>query len=361
MEKISRIREWLAEKEYDGVVLNRRDSYAFVTDGAKNHVTSNTETGVAFYLIEQEQVFLLSDNSDLNRISQEQNPLKTQNVLVPWYSSVESHIRRLTEGKKYVSDTGVAGLPNVQRELIDLRLRLSEAEVERYREVAADCAKIVEDVCREAKPGQTEREIAGLLKCKCIKKGISPDCVLVGADGRILQYRHPMPTNKKIEKSLMVVLGGEKYGLYTSLTRMVYFTEIPQEIKERYEKTSYIFACMQKMMREGITYSSFFKSVRELYEEVGYEEEWKQHHQGGPTGYGCREYIVTPDLDGELHVRQAYAWNPTIQGTKCEETTYLTESGIEILTNTGQWPMRIAQTPYGDVETADILVKKWES
>ena len=36
----------------------------------------------------------------------------------------------------------------------------------------------------------------------------------------------------------MVVLGGEKYGLYISMTRIVYFDEIPEEIYERYQKRS---------------------------------------------------------------------------------------------------------------------------
>ena len=54
---------------------------------------------------------------------------------------------------------------------------------------------------------------------------------------------------------------------------------------------------------------------------------------------------------------QAYAWNPTIQGTKCEETTYLSEYGIETFTRTKDWPCTTVKTPYGVFETADILEK----
>lgn len=238
---------------------------------------------------------------------------------------------------------------------MDLRMHLSKEEVERYREIGAACAQIVEGICKEAKSGQTEVEIAERLKCRCIEQGISPDCVLVGADERILDYRHPMPTDKKIKKSLMVVLGGEKYGLYISMTRIVYFDEIPEEIKERYQKTQYIFACMQKMMREGMGYAEYFANVQKLYEEAGYAQEWQMHHQGGPTGYGCREFVVVPGLDKKLHVGQAYAWNPTIQGTKCEETTYLTDENVEIFTRTKEWPFTVVETPYGALDVADIL------
>lgn len=60
----------------------------------------------------------------------------------------------------------------------------------------------------------------------------------------------------------MVVLGGEKYGLYISMTRIVYFDEIPEEIYERYQKTHYVFACMQQMMHEGMECSEYLQMFR---------------------------------------------------------------------------------------------------
>jgi hypothetical protein len=69
---------------------------------------------------------------------------------------------------------------------VELRLALTADEVERYREIGQLCANIVEGVCQNAKAGQTENEVAAALKCECLKYGVSPDCVLVGADERIL-------------------------------------------------------------------------------------------------------------------------------------------------------------------------------
>lgn len=358
METVDRIREWLDRRGYDGVILGRRDNYAWVSGGAKNHVLSSTEDGVAYYMISQDAVKLMADSSDLARMSAEQDPLKAEAFLVPWYESAQEHMRRMFQGKVYVSDTGIAGTENVQEELTELRMKLSERELERYRKTGHLCAQIVEEVCREALPGDTEEGVACKLKCRCIENGISPDCVLVGADERILSYRHPMPTEKKIEKSLMVVLGGEKYGLNISITRMVSFVPVSEETRRRYEKTRYIFACMQMMMRDGKTYGEYFKEVQALYREAGYEEEWKMHHQGGPTGYGCREYVALPGMDKRMQAGQAYAWNPTIQGTKCEETTYLGRQGIETFTRTESWPRTAVSTPYGEFEAADILEKR---
>ena len=33
--------------------------------------------------------------------------------------------------------------------------------------------------------------------------------------------------------------------------------------------------------------------------------------------------------------------NPTIRGTKCEETTYLTDENVEIFTRTKEWPFTV--------------------
>lgn len=46
-----------------------------------------------------------------------------------------------------------------------------------------------------------------------------------------------------------------------------------------------------------------------------------------------------------------------VQGTKCEETTYLTDENVEIFTRTNDWPCTVVETPYGDMEVADILQK----
>ncbi|MFR8180728.1 MAG: hypothetical protein ACLU80_13465 [Dorea sp.] len=93
---------------------------------------------------------------------------------------------------------------------------------------------------------------------------------------------------------------------------------------------------------------------------MGSDERILNYHQGGPTGYGCREFTVTPETKGVIKKNQAYAWNPTIAGTKCEDTTFLADNGVEIFTRTKAWPCTVIETEYGSCSVADILYIKNE-
>jgi Xaa-Pro dipeptidase len=59
---------------------------------------------------------------------------------------------------------------------------------------------------------------------------------------------------------------------------------------------------------------------------------------GGPAGYEPREYIATPDSDDVVSAGQTYAWNPSITGTKSEDTILVGEEENEVLTSIDGWP-----------------------
>lgn len=78
---------------------------------------------------------------------------------------------------------------------------------------------------------------------------------------------------------------------------------------------------------------------------------------GWSDGIRLQGIVVTPDTEGMIRNNQAYAWNPTVAGTKCEETTFLTDNGIEIFTRTKEWPCSVIGTGYGRCSVADILCR----
>ncbi|MCI2455386.1 M24 family metallopeptidase, partial [Listeria monocytogenes] len=99
-----------------------------------------------------------------------------------------------------------------------------------------ETAVIVESVCKEIVPGQTEHEIASLAAKKAIAQGMTIEVLLVATDDRIHQYRHPIPTDKKLQKHALVVLCAERHGLVANVTRSVYFGQLPKELEENKER-----------------------------------------------------------------------------------------------------------------------------
>ena len=361
---LEKLRSWMLTSKYDSILLESRANYSWLMDGAESQVLETTSFGVACLFITATTIHILADCSDASRLAKEQNPWGYPVIEFPWWQSLAQGIEIcLTDSPltfanlSLASDSGVLNTPNVQSELIPLRLTLSDSEIERYRQLGQDAARVVEEVCRQANVGGNEIDIANRVKSACLFHGIQPDCVLVGSDQRLSAYRHPMPTDKTIEQSLMVVLGGRRHGLNVSLTRIVYFTPPPLEIIDKYQKNARIFAAMQCALKDGLSYRNYFKAIQNFYQQAAHPDEWQAHHQGGPTAYNCRELVITANTGGNIGYNQVFAWNPTIAGVKCEDTTLLTATGVETLTDSGKWPRSTIKTEQGSYPVADILVK----
>ncbi|MEE8121885.1 MAG: hypothetical protein V3T55_10170 [Anaerolineales bacterium] len=91
--------------------------------------------------------------------------------------------------------------------------------------------------------------------------------------------------------------------------------------------------------RPGKTLGEVFQVASTAYQDAGFPDEWHLHHQGGPAGYDPREFIATPDSTDVVAVGQVYAWNPSIPGTKSEDTILIGERANEVLTTIIGWPM----------------------
>ena len=73
------------------------------------------------------------------------------------------------------------------------------------------------------------------------------------------------------------------------------------------------------------------------------------------VGSGCR-YLKTRSSAATERIQgnQAFAWNPSIAGTKSEDTILLSDKGTEIVSQVGDWPC----TEVDGIRRPDIL--QWE-
>ncbi|WP_431804081.1 M24 family metallopeptidase [Halobacillus andaensis] len=256
------------------------------------------------------------------------------------------------------SDTPFQNWPVIEEQLMLARSVLSDDEKDRYRDLCLRAAKAVEETCREISQGQTEYEIEALLASKVIAQGIHVQVILVATDERILKYRHPIPTNKPLQKQAMVVLCAEKFGLVANVTRFIHFGELSDELKEHTEKAAKIDAVMNSSTIPGNTAGEVIQAGIAQYKEEGFPSDWELLHQGGLTGYASREYLAAPDTEYKIKPNQAYAWNPSLPRVKSEDTILVENDGIEFMTHTGEWVYQNIIINQQEFKRPDILVRK---
>jgi antitoxin VapB len=106
----------------------------------------------------------------------------------------------------------------------------------------------------------------------------------------------------------------------------------------RFNSAAKVNVALLNATRVGATSAALFKVAQDAYAAEGFQGEERFHHQGGPTGYGEREWIATPAGTQLVVQNQAFAWNPSIRGAKAEDTVILRDGVIENLTATPELP-----------------------
>lgn len=355
-----KLRTYLREQGYDGILLRNRQNFSWLTNGQHNHIVQSTPEGVADLVVMIDKVFLVTSKMEERRILEEeccQLPFEIEVITDDWYKDMTPCIEEIGKGKNMATDTVFSNWSIVQDDLIELRSTLAGAEIDRYRTLCRETAKALEGVCHDILPGQTEHEIAALVAGKLIMKGIRIQVLLVASDDRIYKYRHPIPTDKPVEKHVMIVICAENHGLVASVTRLIHFGKLSEEFIENISKLARIDAVMNEATRPGVRMSDVFKAGIKQYEKAGYPDDWKKLHQGGLTGFASRELIATPHTNGIVKVNQAYAWNPSLPGMKSEDTMLVTKNGVDFLTHTGNWDYINVEVNGKVYQRPDILIR----
>jgi antitoxin VapB len=168
--------------------------------------------------------------------------------------------------------------------------------------------------------------------------GARATVTLVAADERIAQFRHPVATNRRWQNTLLVGLCAERDGLVVAMSRMISAGRISSDLKTRTEAAAHVFGRLLSATREGTTGADLFGVAAAAYRDAGFPREEARHHQGGAIGYRSRDWIAHPASHDIVRDRQAFAWNPSITGTKVEDTALLMSGTIEVITSTKSWP-----------------------
>jgi len=339
--KIGRVRGFLEARGLRGALLATHANFAWITGGGRNHVSTATEQGAAAVLVTADASYLLANNIERRRLEEEETTgLSFEAREFPWWAGgIPEAALELAPAEQLCADIP---LPSVRRlsatELLALRNPLLEPEIARYRRLGEETGIVMTHAAFHCRPGLSEHQLAGMLAGGLSDYGITPAVLLAAVDERVSDRRHPLPTGRRLQRYAMLVVGARRQGLNLSTTRLVHFGAAPSELRERHAACARVDAAFLAATTEGAALADIFRAGQAAYAAEGYPDEWRLHHQGGPTGYAAREFPATPEVEGRVQLHQAFAWNPSITGTKSEDTVLVADGGLEVLSPTPDLP-----------------------
>jgi len=356
--KHAKLVEWLHSQKLAGILLRRNENVAWLTGGAVElRVLTPCETGVASLLVtaEGKRYYFTTENEAPRLHDEEFGALDFEPVLFPWWADDTNAAAAKLAGGPVGSDTPGAGLTPVN--IYPLRAALSETEIARYRWLGIETAAATVEALNQVEPGLSEYDLEAVTAAGLLRRGILPSVALYAVDERIYKYKHAVPRGARLKRYAMLNLCSRKWGLAISITRFLHFGALPAELDLRFKAAAQVNAALLNATRVGATSAGLFSVAQAAYAAQGFPGEERFHHQGGPTGYGEREWVATPAGTEVVVNNQAFAWNPSIRGGKVEDTVLLRDGKIENLIPTPELPVLAASVAGSTYAATGVLVK----
>ena len=322
--KIGRLRSLLDSEKLENILLTTTPNFFWLTGGKNGFVDKSSASAAVKLLIDREKAYVICNSSERYRVMDEEL-MDGSFELIPylWHDDEEEILSSYLKGEKTGSDSGIYGTRDIS------------AEIQKQRYVLTP---------------------AGSVTGRLVAKGYQVPVCLVASDERMFKYRHPLPTTKKIRNYAMIAICGQKYGLTISISRIVSFGVIPEEVQKKYEALLKIDATYILNTKAGVKSQDILKKAYDVYNSEGYEADFHLHHQGGALGYLTRDYCTNFRTPDEVLDHQGYSWNPTIAGVKLEDTYIVNGDRQNIVSYTGTWKYRDVEIDGKVICRPDILV-----
>jgi Xaa-Pro aminopeptidase len=335
--KIERLRQILADTGKRSIALTSAESLSWLLDGARVSVPFGGAPVLAAIVDAEGQLSLTGFANEVDRLRSEEVDLEVE--AVPWFGSLVD-----PDADHLIEADALPALRAARAELLPL-------ERARYVTFGSELAASVTAVLLEATPGMTERELAARLAHAVVSVGADPVVLLVAGHDR-LRHRHPLPTTGALGARAMVVVGAKRHGLIINFTRWV---AIDPSLSEVDIAVLEVEADAFAATRPGRSLADVLTDIAASYERHGLgPDEWRCHHQGGPTGYVGRDPRATPTAIDVVRPGQAWAWNPTAPAAKVEDTVLIDDGVVTVLSRDPAWPTTVVRgiprplpLPYG--------------
>ena len=346
-----------------GVLVGTPPNFSWLTGGRTNRIDMTREPGAgALFVTAEAEVCVLANAIEMPRLVDEALAgLAVTPIEIPWADERARPGWAVDAGRARTGRPVGADWPAPEAVLVDgaiarARVPLVPAEIARLRAFGAEAGRTLGAFCRTLRPGQTEEAVAGAAIAAFAAIGARSHVTLVGADARLPRYRHPVPTALPWRDLVMVATCVERQGLVVALSRFVAAVSPPHAWRARLSATAEVFAALLDATRDGATGATIFTAAETAYARAGARGEEQRHHQGGAIGYRSRDWVAHPASTDSVTLPQTFAWNPSMSGTKIEDTALVTTDGVELITTTPGWPSLPVEVRGRTLAAADVLV-----
>jgi Xaa-Pro aminopeptidase len=338
--KLHLLRETLLQSGAGAIRLRGVDWFAWATAGGDGSMLLSADCGVAQLLVTQDEACVLTDEVEAERLRQEVVPAGFTYHIAPWAETElhDTYVLNAAGGGAVLSDRPRQDEQPLPHGLRLRRMVLQPTEQARYRALGLEAAEAMSETLRAAGPSWSEFRLAAAGAEALLRRGIQPALVLAAGSRRLHLFRHPTPTLEPIGGYAMLAFSARRHGLYANLTRFVHFGGLSIDQRNEQHDLLQVEATALDAIRPGQSLAAVYHALDAAYRHANRPDALRAYHQGGITGYQAHELIAGPSTATGIETGMAFAFKPSFDGNKIEDTFLLGPNGLENLTLDPGWP-----------------------
>lgn len=343
--RIAALREWMAERKLESVLLYSRENTRFFAGftGTESYALI-TAKDLYLYLdsryIEQgkiqssEYMIVPVTKAALTVVSEHLAEIKIKEVgleadYLPW--TMQLTLQRNNPSVKFVP---------LGSELAELRLIKDEWELAMLRKAIYISDEAWRQLLPTIKAGQTENQVAAQLEHNMRVLGASaPSFTTIIASGLRSALPHGVASDKVIEDgdSITMDFGALYEGYCSDITRTVFLGTPNPKILEIYNIVLKAQTAGEKFLRAGVKGKDVDAVARNIINDAGYGE-YFGHGLGHSLGLEihesprCSKYCDTVLQAGSMMTVEPGIYIPGVGGVRIEDTCLVREHDCEVIT-----------------------------
>jgi hypothetical protein len=353
------IAELLERTGCEGLLVLDQANLAWLSAGGVARNVLDAEDLPALYY-NRGQRWLLASSVDSQRLFDEEvDQLGYLLKEWPWHARRQQVLADLLTNRKIATDLASRGTVLVNEELRRLRRAMTAYERACYRLLGQIVTHAVEATCRTAVPGDTERELAGQVSHRLLRRGAVPLAIAVTADGRARTYRRHAFTSAPVLRSATISATARKYGLHATATRTFTFETLDDQLKREHLAACRVAATYAAASWSDAVPKDVLAGGKRVCDLLGFEHEWQAAPPGHVTGRQPVEKPLFPEETELLGLNWVVVWSPSVGAATCGDTYLISEQGPRLLTPVEmEWPLVAVRVSGAEVICPHVLERR---